>query len=138
MLKNIFQDSENSIIFVPVIIAKMKAILINPENQTITEIDIKKGINPIYKALDCDTFAAPVTYDNGDTMYCDDEGLFKEQKGGIIMPDWAYMIVGKILVLGCDNETGESKDVETPVDFFKKHIIWKSEDEVKKYQSNFI
>ena len=55
----------------------MKAILINPEDQTIKEIDIKKGINAMYKAIDCDGFAAPVTYDNGDTMYCDDEGLFK-------------------------------------------------------------
>ena len=116
----------------------MKAILINPEDQTIKEIDIKKGINAMYKALDCDCFAAPVTYDNGDTMYCDDEGLFKPQTGGFLMPKWDSMIVGKVLVIGCDLGTGESKDVETPIGFFNKHIIWQDKEQVEKYQSRFI
>ena len=116
----------------------MKAILINPENQTIQEIDIKKGIDAIYNVLNCELLTIPIIYDNGDTMYCDDEGLYKEQKGGFIMPNWSYMIVGKVLILGCDEETGESKDVETPVEFFKKHFTWKNEEQVKEYQSNFI
>lgn len=116
----------------------MKAILINPENQTIKEIELEEGIEAMYKEMDCSVFSAPITYDNGDTMYCDDEGLFKAQTGGILMPDWRYMIVGKILVLGCDNETGESKDVETPIEFFKENIIWQNKTQVERYQSYFI
>jgi len=115
----------------------MKAILINPENQTVERIEIGKGVEEIYKAIDCRMISAPVTYPNGDTMYCDDEGLFVEQKGGILMPNWSYMIVGKILVLGCDEDTGESQDVITPVNFFRKNIIWQNQEQVKRYQSHF-
>ena len=114
----------------------MKAILINPETRTITEIEIKKGVDAIYKAIDCDSFEAPFAFENGDTMYCDEEGLFKEEIiGGIRMTNWTGMIIGKILLLGCNMETGDSKDVETPVEVLKKHIIWVSKNEAKNYIS---
>lgn len=141
MLYNMLYYSEISCIFVLVLIIKttaMKAILINPENQTIVEINLEKGIDAMYKELECDTFAAPICYDNGDTMYCDDEGLLKPQTGGILMPNWSYMILGKVLIVGCDVENGESKDVETPIEFFKKNIIWQDTAQVEIYQSHFI
>lgn len=113
----------------------MRAILINPEDRSITEINIDKGIHAIYNTIDCDTFSAPVTYENGDTIYCDDEGLFKPMIGGIYMINWAHILFGKVLVIGCDIETGESKDVETSIDFFENHIIWINKEDAEKYVS---
>jgi hypothetical protein len=115
----------------------MRAILINPEEKKVSEIQIGNDYKEIYKVIDCELFTCPITYENGDTMYCDDEGLFKEQKGGIIMRGWSYPILGKILILGCDEETGDSQDVKSSIDFFEKQIMWLSEEQTNNYKSNF-
>lgn len=115
----------------------MRAILINPERKTISEIQIGDDYKEIYKVIDCELFTCPITFENGDTMYCDDEGLFKEQKGGIIMRGWSYPILGKILVLGCDEETGDSQDAKSTTTFFEKQIMWLSEEQTANYQSEF-
>lgn len=114
----------------------MRAILINPENQTVTEIQISDDYREIYKALGCETFTAPVVYNNEDVLYCDDEGLFVPQKGGVIMDDWAYPILGKMLVIGCDDE-GNSVDAKSTIEFFTKKITWLNEKEAENYRSNF-
>ena len=65
----------------------MKAILINVENQSIELVEKGNDYNEIYSFIgnDCNTFAVPVTFDNNDALYCDDEALFKQIKGGFIM-----------------------------------------------------
>ena len=115
----------------------MRAILIDPTAKTVTEIQIGTDYKEIYKAIDCSCFACPIEYDNGDTLYCDDEGLFKEQKGGVIMSGWNYPILGKMIVIGCDVETGESKDAESTVEFFTSQIKWLTESQAREYQNNF-
>lgn len=115
----------------------MRAILIDPVAKTVTEIEIGADYTEIYKAIDCDCFACPIIYENSDTLYCDDEGLFKEQKGGVLMTGWRYPILGKMIVLGGDPETGESKDAESTVEYFTSQIKWLTESQAKDYQSNF-
>jgi len=115
----------------------MKAILINPENKTVIQIELEKGIDAIYKQLDCDVFTAPVVFENDDTLYCDDEGLFKpEMIGGIIYPDWSYPIVGKSLIIGTNDE-GESVDCKSTIDDIKKGLTWVSKEEAEKWADNF-
>lgn len=114
----------------------LKAILINPENKTVTVIELERGLDAIYKAMDCDIFACPITYPNEDSLYCDDEGLFKAQKGGVIMKNWNYPILGKMLVIG-SNDEGDSVDVKSTVEFFTEQIKWLSEDEAENYRSQF-
>jgi hypothetical protein len=116
----------------------MKALLINSTQKTITEIDLDKGLDPIYKAIGngCNCFACPVVFDNGDTLYVDDEGLFKQQEGAFMFPNWAYPIVGNAVIVGCDDE-GESVDAKsTPQDF--SDIMWLNQAQVENYQSNFL
>lgn len=114
----------------------MKAILINPETQTISEIRIRKGYKAIQKAIDCETIDAPVAFDNEDTLYCDDEGLFKPQKGGIIAKDWAIPILGKVLILGSDHK-GNSVDVRGTIETYKDMFKWVSETDAETYRSKF-
>ena len=114
----------------------MRAIIINPEKKEVTEIQIGSDYKEIYKAISCDTFSCPVTYDNNDCLYCDDEGLFKPQKGGIIMKNWYYPILGKILILGT-NEDGESADAKTDIRFFENQITWLNEAQAERYRSLF-
>ena len=114
----------------------MRAILINPEKKEVTEIQIGSDYKEIYKAISCDTFSCPITYDNNDSLYCDDEGLFKPQKGGVIMEDWVYPILGKMLVLGTD-ENGESVDAKSDIKFFTDRITWLDEAKSERYRSQF-
>lgn len=114
----------------------MRAILINPELKQVTEIEVGGDYKEIYKVISCDTFSCPVTYDNNDCLYCDDEGLFKPQKGGIIMKNWYYPILGKILILGT-NEDGESADAKTDIRFFENQITWLNEAQAERYRSQF-
>ena len=113
-----------------------KAYLIDPEKKTIEAVELDGDLKSIYKLLDCDMIAAPIEFDNKDTMFVDDEGLFKEQKGAIKMKDWSYPIVGKVMIIGCDDE-GESVDVKTPIEFFQKEIIWVNEADTKRWQDQF-
>jgi hypothetical protein len=113
-----------------------KCILIDSEKKTITSVEINGSLESIYKLLDCSTIAAPIEFENRDTMYVDDEGLYKKQTGGIMMRKWSYPIVGKVMIIGCDDE-GESVDVKTPIEFFQKEIIWINESNIKRYQEEF-
>jgi hypothetical protein len=115
----------------------MKAILINPENQTITKMEIDKGLEAIYKVMGCSIFACPVSYPNGDTLYCDDEGLYKPDiKGAFTYPNWHSPIVGKCLIMGT-NEIGESTDCESIILDIEKNIEWITEGVAKKYAEYF-
>jgi hypothetical protein len=116
----------------------MKALLINPSNKTVTEIQIEKGINAIYNAIGngCTAFSCPITLDNEDTFFADDEGLFHDIIGGIMMKDWSYPIVGKIVVLGTDKK-GNSVDVKTKADDLAKLIFWQSKENCEKWAEHF-
>jgi len=115
----------------------MKVILIDPENQTVTVINIEKGNEAIYKAMDCTTFCCPIEYDNNDTLFADDEGLFKAQKGGVLMDNWEYPILGKILIIGCNPEIGSSIGVKSKVKFFTDQIRWVNEKEAEAYRARY-
>ncbi len=114
----------------------MRAILINPELKEITEIEVSGDYEEICKVISCDTFSCPFTYDNNDYLYCDYVGLFKHQKGGIIMKNWYYPILGKMLVLGTD-ENGESVDAKSDIKFFTDRITWLNESQAEQYRSQF-
>ena len=114
----------------------MRAILINPENQTVTEVKYNNNYKEIYELIGCNTFCCPVDFENGDTMYADDEGNFKIQKGGIVMKNWYYPILGKILILGTGND-GESIDAKSDCQELAAQITWLTEEEVHDYQSKF-
>ena len=54
----------------------MKLILINPKNQTVTEVEHDGSLDSIYKHLECDCFTSVNIGDND--IYVDDEGLLME------------------------------------------------------------
>jgi hypothetical protein len=115
-----------------------KALLINPAEQTVSVIEIN-DYKDIYKFIGngCTCFSAPVSLDNDDTFYCDDEGLYHEIHGGIMMENWAYPIIGNIVVQGTDMETGDSIDVKTTPEELEKQIIWVSQEKCQAWADKF-
>ncbi len=109
----------------------MKAIKINTDLQKleIVEIGNWKHIAPAI-GNGCTTFCCPVTFDNNDTIYADDDGLYNDFKGGFMLDGWAYPIVGNAIVLGT-NKRGGSIDAQSTIEDLEKVIIWVSEEDCK-------
>jgi hypothetical protein len=103
----------------------MKAIKIDVEKQEVSIIEIEKGLRAIYDAIGngCNCITAPISYENDDTMYCDDEALLNPEniKGGFMYPNWSYPIVSNALIMGTD-EDGESTDCQSTLEEIKKGI----------------
>lgn len=110
----------------------LKGLKINVEDQTITEIEHNgdwKEIAPLI-GNGCRIFTCPIIDDNGDTLYCDDEGLLKPVKGGFVMPNWTYPIVGNALFLGSDEE-GNTCDVKMTLEELKENVRFLTAFEIR-------
>jgi len=115
----------------------MRAIKINVEKQIFEEIEIKDWTE-IAPAIgnQCGIFSCPVILENGDTMYCDDEALWVEQYGGVIMKDWSYPLLGNIILLNADEE-GENQPAVSTIEELKSKIIFLSKEQANEYRSKF-
>lgn len=103
----------------------MKAIKIDVEQKKVYHIEIN-DYKDIYPAIGngCDLFTIPITFENGDAIYTDDEGLLHpEMIGCFQMNDWDYPLVGNAVILGTD-EDGESTDSMSDPEAIEKEIIW--------------
>jgi hypothetical protein len=81
----------------------MKAFLIDPQEKTVSNIDIDDSLQAYYDVLECRTFDVVRINNEGDVIYVDDEGLFTKSYfftyNGYTSP-----LAGKGLVLGTDSE----------------------------------
>jgi len=116
-----------------------KAILIDSQKKTVTEVEVGEGIQDIYKHLNCQAFDA-VDLDENVTCYVDDEGLCKDayidddgvkhNMHGFTLIKFGEdsILMGNGLVLGLDPETGESIDSPLSVEQVTKLLIFKEFD----------
>ena len=90
----------------------MKAILIDPFECQITEVDYDGDFRSIHKLLHIDTFTAVQLGSTGETLFVDDEGLYKtpknqEEQHYFLMLGQVNPFAGYGLILGTNIE-GES------------------------------
>ena len=99
----------------------MRAILIDPAKQTITEVDYDGNWTSISTHIDCTTFASAVVFENEDTLYIDDEGLWGATHFFRIegYPD---PLAGRGLILGT-NEDGESIAAKSDIEALGIHFV---------------
>jgi len=109
---------------------KLRAILIDPFTMNITEHEIDSGIDAIYKLGQYESFDV-IELPNGDTIYVDDEGLFKGRqqdatgmkRGFVVLKhedDFNHSVltpplIGRGVILGVNKNTGNSINVKTKV-----------------------
>ena len=105
----------------------MKALFIDPTDETIRFLSYDGDYKSIYRILGCRTFEAVSPFDNGDTLWIDEEGLLKDSNFAFkIKADdekkfpW-QTVLGKALVLGTDAE-GESIECKTTLEDLKSRI----------------
>lgn len=103
----------------------MKALFIDPTNETIRFLSYDGDYKSIYRILGCRTFEAVYPFDNGDTLWIDEEGLLKDSNFAFNIradnPKFNQTIMGKALVLGTDAE-GESIECKTTLEDLKSRI----------------
>jgi hypothetical protein len=103
----------------------MKALFIDPTDETIRFISYDGDYKSIYRILGCRTFEAVYPFDNGDTLWIDEEGLLKDSNFAFNIradnPKFNQTIMGKALVLGTDAE-GESIECKTTLEDLKSKI----------------
>jgi len=100
----------------------MKAILINPFNQTITEVEYSGNFKEIYKLIECSTFTC-VNVDDDNTLYVDDEGLLYETNEYFNWKNYSDL-AGKALLLGVDYQTGEDCDTSWSLQEVENMVQW--------------
>lgn len=112
----------------------MKAIKIDVVKKSLYEIEIKDW-HDIAPAIgnECTLFACPVSFDNDDSIYVDDEGLHRELEGGFAMLNWQYPLVGNGIILGTDEE-GDMVDYKSNIDELNRMIVFISKEEGEKWR----
>ena len=113
----------------------MKAILINPFDQTIKETEYTGDYREIYHLIDCRTFDV-VNIIHTEDMYVDDEGLLKEnQRYFTFTNEGTY--AGKALLLGHSDE-GETTACGFTLQEVKDMVEWLPEGHKETPYMEFI
>jgi hypothetical protein len=99
----------------------MKAYLIDPYETKVTEVEYSGNYEDIYKLIDCRTFDCVGFRGFKDTIYIDDEGLYKEDKQFFMVDGFPTPLCGKALVLGTDEE-GDSISPKTSLTKLKSMV----------------
>jgi hypothetical protein len=100
----------------------MKAILINPFDQTIKETEYTGDYREIYSLVECRTFDC-VRLTPHEDMYIDDEGLIIDNQRYFRMVEIGANYAGKALLLSHDDE-GETKATNWTLQDVKSMVEW--------------
>ena len=99
---------------------KMKALLINPEDQSIEAIEID-GKEDIVRIIGYDTLESDAVGTAGDRLYFDEECFLRGTKGrfqiGTIIP-----VAGKGVIVGSADGGDTLRDVVIDIDELRKRI----------------
>ena len=101
----------------------MRGILINPHEETITEVEYSGNYKEIYSLIDCRTFDCVRITPNED-MYIDDEGLLMDnQRYFTLLGTGLNNFAGKALLLSHDDE-GETTATNWTLQDVKNMVQW--------------
>lgn len=100
----------------------MKAYLIDPYEGSIEQVEYSGDYEDIYRLIDCRYFDC-VGIDNGDTIFVDDEGLYRDNQEFFMIEGYHSPLCGKALVLGTDRK-GNSQAPKISLTKLKKMITF--------------
>ena len=114
----------------------MKAILINPIDNSVKEVDYNGDYKQIYTYIDATMFGL-VDIPNDDSIFIDDEGLFKDTQHCFLFKGIPTPLCGKALVLGIDHKTGDSADANSTILEIRKSITFMGKNRVDQSKLGF-
>lgn len=107
----------------------MKAYLIDPAAQTISEVEYTGHFTDIYQHIGADLFDVARLYPNGDGAFVDDNGLSRDDLSFWFHRNYPQPLAGKGLLLGVDAE-GDSIEPITDIETLRGDVVFVSRDEV--------
>ena len=99
----------------------MRAFLIDPIEQAITEVDYNGVYTQIYEFIEADTFDVATFNERGDGVFVDDNGLFKRPQEFFAINGYLQPLAGKGLVLGVGAE-GESISPTVDMEWLENNV----------------
>ena len=109
----------------------MKAILIDAENKTVSDIEIEGDqLQGWYKAIKCEMVEIALHLDDHDSIVVDEEGLLKPAEYFFEYQGGHQPFAGNGLIVGCDPE-GETVGVKRKADEVRDKIKFLSLAQVK-------
>ena len=114
----------------------MQAILINPFDETIEEIEYSGDWRDISTLIECDMFTVAYFDDTDDSVYVDDEGLYVENQAFFTIGDCPQPLAGRGLLLGTDEE-GDSTDCKTTLEEAKAMVKFLGTNPIGKPEPSF-
>jgi len=109
----------------------IRGVLIDPHSKTISVVSVAHSA--AYKGI-CDLIDAPLICKvnlggpNRETLFLDDEGLFKDWQEFFALGEYPYPLAGKGLILGTDDE-GESVSSQFDIRLLAPAVRWLSAQE---------
>ncbi len=108
----------------------MKAILINPFDQTVTEVDYSGDYKQIYTLIGADTFDC-ARISSGDGIFVDDNGLLTGPTHFFQHAEYGQPLAGKGLIVGCNAE-GDSVDCVATLEETRAKVTFATIFELRK------
>ncbi|CAB4197186.1 hypothetical protein UFOVP1304_60 [uncultured Caudovirales phage] len=108
----------------------MKAFLIDPVAESITEVEYSGEYQDIYPLIGAETFDVVTLYPNDDSAFIDDEGLLKSPEFFWFHRNRRDPVAGCGLVLGVDGE-GDSIAPTVSREQLAKDIVFANHDDVR-------
>lgn len=105
----------------------MKAIKIDAEKGQVYEVEVAKGLQPIYDAIgnNCSLIECPIAFENGDGIFVDEEITYRVDDivGAWSMEgyDFGRPILNNGLICGSDQE-GERVDCESDLEEIRSKV----------------
>ena len=99
----------------------MRAVLIDPYKEEVTEVDYNGDYKTIYPLIHCDTFTVVRLADDDDVLV-DDEGLLKLNKDTrfFMLNDYPQPLAGYGLVTGINHDDGETVAAHHDADYYRR------------------
>lgn len=98
----------------------MKALLVNPESQSIEAIEIG-GMDDIKALIGYDTIESDAIGSEGDRLYFDEECFLRGTKGRFQI-DKVIPVAGKGVIVGSADEGASLRDVVTDIESLRSRI----------------
>ncbi len=105
----------------------MRAIFIDSTDRLVYEANITgNDYYEICKVIGCKAISGSYTFENGDYMYIDDQGLFQTNRNGFVIHQEGNIfgkqqIIGNALVVGSD-KNGNDLDAVSTIEDIKNYI----------------
>ena len=97
----------------------IKGIVIDPNTQTVEEVQVQNNLEGYYELLGCDLIDR-VAVDDYNDLIVDDEGLYKSPEVFFSIDGVEGYYVGKSVIVGVNEREGEWTD--TSVDINQLHV----------------